>query len=298
MMLSNRASLVAGAALRLWLRLFGKRVPKAAAPWLAVPVGGNRIGQELYAELAANEGLRLVDDGPAGLMPDFDALRSSAFDPLLVHPEVRRFYERTSLYQLEAWSETSPFAHVFLWLLVNLLSRHMEQLNFPLSPLDMSRGMTSRVIPLVDGSGHTVYTGWLRTLEGTGRVIYAGLYGIATPPGENRPCVRVSFPVPRGSATVLLRPEAQPDGALKLISSGKAFGDAGFYRMLSADPLHWRVRYLRTLHESFHVYLDASGVLRTDHRVSFMGVSVLRLHYKMTRLPTDPAARSPAESSE
>jgi hypothetical protein len=101
----------------------------------------------------------------------------------------------------------------------------------------------------------------------------------------------VSFPVPRGSATVFLRPEAQEDGSLKLISSGTAFGDPGFYRMLETDEHHWRVRYLRTLRESFHVYVDPEGIVRTDHQVRFLGLEVLKLHYKIT-----PQA-APASSS-
>jgi hypothetical protein len=52
---------------------------------------------------------------------------------------------------------------------------------------------------------------------------------------------------------------------------------------VAAGPGHWWVRYLRTLHEFFHVWVDERGTLRTDHTVRFMGVSVLRLHYKLTR---------------
>lgn len=292
--LADVLGIVARAGLRGWLRVCGRSVDTADAAWLSVPVGSDRIGEGLYARLAASEGLQIVDTGaPAGLMPDFEALRGPDFDPNAVHPDVRHFYEQTSLYHLEAWSETSLLARVFLWLLVTLLSRRMDQLNFPLSPLDMSRGMTSRIIPLVDPrTGAVVYTGWLRTLGGTGRTIYAGLYGIATPPGVGAPCVRVSFPVPRGSATVLLKPSAQPNGALKLTSSGKSFGDAGFYRMLSVGPGRWRVRYLKTLRESFDVYVDGDGTLRTEHRVTFLGVPVLRLHYKMTQSPPPGAPLS------
>jgi hypothetical protein len=31
------------------------------------------------------------------------------------------------------------------------------------------------------------------------------------------------------------------------------------------------------------VYVDAEGVLRTDHTVFFLGLSIIRLHYKMSR---------------
>jgi hypothetical protein len=150
--------------------------------------------------------------------------------------------------------------------------------------------MTSEVLPMVNPvSGRRVYTGWLRRLAAADRVIYTGLYSTERPAAWPDPCVKVSFPLPLGSATVFLRPEAQPDGSFRLISAGSRFGEPGFYRMVEADASHWKVRYLRTLRESFHVYVDGRGTLRTDHVVRFLGLTVLRLHYKLEqfRQPTE-----------
>jgi hypothetical protein len=61
--------------------------------------------------------------------------------------------------------------------------------------------------------------------------------------------------------------------------------------MVEAGPDHWKVRYLRTLREYFHVYVDREGTLRTDHLVRFLGLTVLRLHYKMER--TRPSLETP-----
>lgn len=162
----------------------------------------------------------------------------------------------------------------------------MDQLNFPVSTLELAGGMTSDVLPMFAPSGDRVYTGWLRRLAADGRVIYTGLYSTGRPAAHPDPCVKVSFPVPGGSATVFLRPEAQADGSLKLVSSGSRFGEPGFYRMVESGPAHWRVRYLRTLRELFHVYVDPQGVLRTTHVVRFLVLTVLRLQYKMERAPS------------
>ena len=51
--------------------------------------------------------------------------------------------------------------------------------------------------------------------------------------------------------------------------------------MVEVDAGHWRVRYIRTLRETFHVYVDRRGTLRTEHVVRFLGLTPLRLHYKM-----------------
>lgn len=37
------------------------------------------------------------------------------------------------------------------------------------------------------------------------------------------------------------------------------------------------------LHETFRVYVDEEGVLRTDHALALWGMRALRLHYKLVR---------------
>ena len=284
MRLGDAVGAVAAAGIRQWVRLTGRRIPKRAAPWLSCPVGPRgRIGAEFYESLAHRERLEVRRSPDAGLLTDFAALKGSGFDPASVHPVIRDFYEHTSSYRLEAWSEAGLPTRLFLWALTRFVSRRMDQLNFPVSSLELAGGMTSSVLPMLDASGRRVYTGWLRRLLATDRVIYTGLYSTERPGAFADPCVKVSFPLPLGSATVFLRPEAGPDGSFRLISSGSRFGEPGFYRMVEAGPDHWRVRYIRTLREDFHVYVDREGTLRTAHRVRFLGLTVLRLHYKMER---------------
>jgi hypothetical protein len=270
--------------IRFWVCLTGRLVDKSDVPWLNSPIGARgRIGNEFYGQLAEKEGLQIRKSADAGLLPDFDLLRGPQFEPALVRLEIRDFYEHTARFHLEAWSETGLISSIFMWGLVTFVSRRMDQLNFPLSPLELSAGMSSEVIELDERqTGKRVYTGWLRTMVATGKIIYAGLYSTTIPEEYAGPCVKVSFPVPQGSSTVVLRPEAATDGSLRLISQNTRFGGPGFYRIVELASGKWRVRYIRTLHEVFHVYLDAEGVLRTDHIIHFLGLTVLRLHYKIT----------------
>jgi hypothetical protein len=273
------------AGIRLWISTTGRRVARAEARWLDSPLGPATgvIGPAFYGDLAAREQLEIRPDSSAGLLPDFDVLAGPRFDPAAVRPGIRDFYEHTSHYRLDAWSEAAMSTRFFLQLLTSA-SRGMDQLNFPVSSLELSGGLTNEVLPMVDADGHVIRTGWLRRYVESGRVVYTGLYTVAQPPGAEGPCVKVTFPLPHGSSTMFLRPEVEADGSFNLISSGKRFGDTGFYRMVGAGPDHWRVRYLRTMRESFHVYLDAQGTLRTEHVVRFMGASPLRLHYRMEPL--------------
>jgi len=267
-----------------WLvRLTGKKVRRSEAPWLECVLGKpGVIGTGVYQRIAEEEKLEIGQPPDAGLVSSFEALRGPSFDPDKVDPRVRRFYEHTALYKLEVWSEVYFAGKFVLWLLVEFISRRMDQLNFPISSLEVAKGMTSEIVQLREpGSGRLAYTGWLRRFRATGKVIYAGLYSETRMPGEAAPCVKVTFPC-FGSSNVYLRPCAYEDGSFGLVSTGAAYGKSGFYRIVEAGADYWRVRNFKTLHEIFHVYADEEGILRTDHEITFVGLTILRLHYKMT----------------
>jgi hypothetical protein len=267
-----------------WLvRLTGQRVEKSSASWLDCELGKpGLIGAGVYQQVAERRNLDLSMPPDAGLIPDFSALRGPSFDPDKIDPGIRHFYEHAALYHLEVWSEVYLAGKFVLWLLVEFISRRMNQLNFPISSLEVAKGMTSEVVQLRErGTGKLVDTGWLRRFRSNGKVIYAGFYSTTCVPAEENPCVKVTFPC-YGSSSVYLRPLQHPDGSFGLYSAGAAFGSSGFYRIVEAGPNAWKVRLFKTLHENFHVYRDDEGVLRTDHTITFLGLTVLRLHYKMT----------------
>jgi hypothetical protein len=271
--------------IHLWVKLTGRLLRKSDVPWLASPLGGKeRIGTGIYERVAQAEGLLIRTPSNAGLLENFNVLRGPNFNPEAVHPNIRHFYEHAAEYQLEVWSEVSATGRFFLWLLVEFISRRMDQLNFPISSLEVAKGMTSEVVQLVEpATGKVVNTGWLRRLKSSGRVIYAGLYSATQLPDEAGPCVKVTFPC-RGGANVYLNPVVHPDGSFGLVSSGSAFGRTGFYRLIDGGPNHYIVRHVRSLRELFHVYVDEESGLRTDHTVFFLGLSIIRLHYKLTRI--------------
>ena len=80
---------------------------------------------------------------------------------------------------------------------------------------------------------------------------------------------------------VVLRPGHDKNGRFTLVSSGKRFGDPGFYRVLVLDDERLKVLHMKTLREFFEVYTDEEDTLRCDHRVEFLGIDMLRLHYRM-----------------
>ena len=279
---SSAIGVILQSSINRLVRFTGQRVERKDAPWLECPLGKHgKIGTGVYQKIAEEQGLELSKPPDAGL-ENFETLRGPSFNPDAVDPRIRHFYEHTALYHLEVWSEVYFAGKFVLWLLVEFVSRRMDQLNFPISSLQVAKGMTSEIVQLRERStGRLVNTGWLRRFRATGQVIYAGLYSEACVPGEKNPCVKVTFPCD-GSANVYLRPINYPDGSFGLDSTGTGFGKSGFYRIVEIGPDVWKVRYFSTLHEIFHVYVDPDGILRTDHEVHFSGLTVLRLHYKMT----------------
>ncbi|MDQ3370432.1 MAG: hypothetical protein M3680_33850 [Myxococcota bacterium] len=266
----------------IWL--FGRTHRRADVPWLAGPIGERVIGDAPYRQVALAEDLtveRMARDG--GLVPSFAQLDGGDFVPGDIHPRVREFYEHTTEFAMDVWSKTYFPSNVGLWLLVTTISRQVEQLNFPLSPLATARGMSSEVISMRRRDGSVRYTGWFRTVGAERAVLYTGFYMTERAPNEAGPCVKVVFPMPNGNATVLLRPQVSAGGALVLDSSGKRFGDAGFYRIQARGADRIRVWHIRSLKEHFRVFVDDAGVLRCDHTVRFLGLPVLTLHYKIVR---------------
>jgi hypothetical protein len=264
------------------IALFGRTCRWSDVPWLAGPLGDAVIGDAPYQAVAEREGLsveRRARDG--GLVPDFTMLQGDGCDARTLHPAIRDFYEHTASYAMDVWSQTYFPASVALWLLVTTISRQVNQLNFPLSPLDAAHGMTSEIISMRKPDGSVRYTGWFRTLAGAARVLYTGFYMVERVPAESNACVKVVFPMPHGNATVVLRPSIGADGSLVLDSSGGSFGGAGFYRVDARGDASARVWHIRTLKERFHVFVDEQGVMRCDHAVRFLGLPVLRLHYKI-----------------
>ncbi len=259
---------------------FGRRREPGDVGWLLGPLGGPYIGDRSYEETAIAEGLVVERNSrEGGLIPRFGALAGPDFDPARVHPKIRDFYERTPAYRFDTWATTYFPARLALWALVHTISRRVQQLNFPLDGLETAHGMRSEIVLLRRPDGSIRYTGWFRTLEGSGRVIYTGYYMTEKPPVCPGPCVKVVFPMPDGNATVLLRPENDGDG-LRLASIGRTFGDAGFYRVQRAGS-GLRVWRIKSLHETFRLYLDAEESVRCEHQVRFLGMPVLTLHYRI-----------------
>lgn len=268
-----------------WCILTGRSYTSGEMPWLEGPFGEvDCISDDFPAVLAQRASLDLVKNAPgSGLLSSFDLLALSPEDRARLHPDIPRFYERTTEYTLDVWSRWNPLFCPIAGLLVGLYSRRLQQMNLPLDPLDTAHGMSSDLVQFCEqGTAEVRYTLWLRRLKASGHVAYAGFYSTCQPPGHPV-CVKTVFPLPRGNATFIMAPTVTADGALVLSSAGKQFGDPGFYFLLRDARGRLHARYNRTLKEAIRVFVAPSGELRGEHIVWFLGCEILRLSYRIAR---------------
>ncbi len=265
-----------------WVEVTGRFIDLGEETWISGPIGKTSgIGSDYFHELARTEGLELESSRPsAGLVQGLSSLFSN--ENASVQAGVVSFYEKTSDFEIDVWSEWASAFKPFGHLLALVFSRRLQQLNVPLSPLDTRLGMTSEILQLVDPESKVIrYTAWLRHLPGTGNVLYAGTYSLCNVPGLNRKCVKVVFPLPNGNAIVFMEPTINDDGSLLLRSSGNRFGEAGFYFVVHSGLGRARARYIRSFQETIHVFESDDSEVRADHVLRFFGFSFLRLHYRM-----------------
>lgn len=260
-----------------------RRLNADEASWLVGPTAGGEVVGHGWADGEATRLGGATSRGPRhGLLPSFDVLRGDSFDPDLVDERIVDFYEHTSCWGLDLWSEWSPLAWPFGRLIAALFSQRLQQLSLPMRPLDVSFGMASEVVHIHDATGEVIGAAWQRTMRKTGEITYSGLYGAATLPGSRQPSVRVVFPLPVGNLPVFLRPSAGTAGDFYLRSPLGSFGHDGAYLVLHRDDGTLNIRRI-PVNEEFHLYVDADGDLRCDHSLRLWSIHAIRLHYRMRR---------------
>ena len=271
---------------RAFWRAKGRPVDLAGPEaWLQAPTHhGQTIGDAWLADAAAAVGGSLVhDEAGAGLIPDMARLDGPHFTAADLRAEVRDFYEHTSAWRMEAWTQWSPVFQPGGELISRYFGRRVQQLALPTRSLDVARGMDSRVVKIVDAGGAQRAAGWIRTLRSTGDHVFSGCYSTRSLPGSEQPSVHVAFPLEAGNVQVLLRPRSLPDGALELSSPAGSFGQDGAYVVVEDGGRTFAAR--APIHETFRVYVDSEGVLRTDHELRLWSATVVRLHYKLSPAP-------------
>ena len=236
---------------QLWNIALGQRVNQKTDGWLLGPIGDiGGIADHYIERVATEQALTVRRNLPnSGLVHEFAALNG------VLNPRIEDFYKRTLNYDLDVWTQWKPVFGSLGYLVTKLFSQRIQQLNLPQRSLDTALGIKSEIISLLDDQGNTVYRVWFRRLKKTNEVVYSGIYTHCTiPSGEQ--CLKVIFPLPQGSATVVMRRKVDEKGNLELESKGKRYGDPGFYFLVRDRAGNLWKHYLPNFHEKIFVYED------------------------------------------
>lgn len=267
-----------------WVKTTGRKINPETEEWLIGPIGDEDIiGDKFIQKLVSEENLKYSSNiANAGLLESISDLDFSQDELDLLNEQVIDFYENTSNYDFEIWSEWKSFFKPFGKALSTIFSKRLQQLNLPLNSLDSSKGIKSEIIKL-SNQEKAKWTIWYRKLKSSNDVIYAGIYTTAFVPKYNKSLLKVIFPLPNGNASVVMTKKVLEDGSLLLSSDGNKFGDNGFYFTLTDHKGNYWAKFVKSMHEWIKVYVDDENILRADHNLKFYGIPFLNLHYKMTK---------------
>lgn len=268
----------------LWrptVRIMAEAVPASELRFVVPFEARTRyVGADYVEQLAKLRGATFVRNPPdVGILASLDSLRGPAFDPALVHPLIREFYEHTSRFALTIVPEWRTWMKPAYALFKQLVAEPLGQAAIPSNTEQAQRGMVSTIDTLsVDGEAIDV-RGWIRTFADTGDPIYVGIYTSFR--HEDRGYVSVGFPIPSSNFTATLEPR-HVDGDGLLLTSRSALEYPGHY-LSFVDDGDFTVLKLLAFHEQIHVHVD-DGELKTEHSFSLAGQRFLTLHYSIARL--------------
>ncbi len=265
-----------------WVIFRGRRIEPKDVPWLIGPfgrVGG--IGAAFIDQLAEKEGLIVRRNGESGgLIPSIGDLNLTETELARLSKPVIDFYENTAKYDLSVSVSWNPFFRVLGVLTNKLFSNRINQLNIPTQDLDDAETLKSEIVSLIEPvSNDTRYTIWFRTIESSGQVVYSGVYGTCTLP-SGKACIKAAFPLPNGNATVIMIPSVGPNGELILESSGKEFGDAGFYFLLEDSKGDTWSQFIRAFRDRLTIRGEKDHLL-AEQSLTLWNYRVIRFSYRI-----------------
>lgn len=263
-----------------WVIFFGTKINANDYKWLLGPFGKiNGIGLKFIEQLAENEQL-IIDDAQTnkGLLQSINQLELTSIELNKLSKNVIDFYENTSNYNFELKVKWNPIFKIFGVLLKVLFSNRIEQLNIPMKNTIDSKTLKSKIIYLVNEDSNTLKRIiWLRKFKQSGQVVYSGVYETCLIPNGQK-CIKAIFPLPNGSATVILTPTVGENGELILNSSGNKIGDSGFYFLLKDGRGNLWTKFIRSFKDKL-VVSSENGKLKALQTLTMWNLRVLQFSY-------------------
>ena len=267
-----------------WVILWGRKINPTEYLWLIGPFGElNGIGEDFIHQLAKKENLIILRNTKSkGLISSISRLVLPQEELSKLSQKVIDFYEKTADYKVQFQVKWNPIFKPFAYLVNRFFSQRINQLNIPIENIREPENLSSEIIELITAENKEVkYTIWLRKFESSGNIIYSGIYTTCQLP-SGVTCIKAIFPLPKGSATVILKPSVGENHELVLDSSGKKFGDAGFYFLVKDSESKFWSQYHKNFTDKLIVSED-QGNLKAIQTLKFWNLEVANFEYFMLK---------------
>jgi hypothetical protein len=266
------------------VRIMAEEVPASELRYV-VPFEARSkyVGADYVEQLAELRGGTFVRNPPdVGILASLDSLAGPTFDPALVHPLIREFYEHTSRFKLSIVPEWRQWMKPVYEVFKRAVAEPLGQAAIPSNIEEAQRGMVSTIDTIdLDGDEEIDIRGWIRTFADSGKPIYVGIY--TTFRHEDRGYVSVGFPIPSANFTATLLPRNVGGHDLLLTSRADLPFPGHYLSSVDSDREALTVLKLLAFHEEICVSV-VDGELRTDHSFSLAHQRFLTLHYEIGRL--------------
>lgn len=274
----GRRVIVALATASALLGALGLRLRRSRASARDVPLSPLRGGWFVGPDYPERSGVATVEE-PLGEVDDLSVFARPEFDPKAVHPAVRRFYERTSEYDLAyrtTWHRGFRLGAAF----ASHLTTRLGQLNLPApDEANRVRRLRSRFVgvdPAADP--RTDARAWVRTDPTTGEAVFVAVYATHEHDGET--FTNIAVPLPGGNLSTVLRVEAlDAANATGLRLTTFEGNHSGLYLVTPLGP------FALPVDQEFRVWpsFDGTSDLQAVHEMWLFGRRFLTVDYAIRR---------------
>jgi hypothetical protein len=265
------------------MSLVAERVREEDLPFVVPLEARSRyVGTGYVETLAEQLGGTYVADAPdVGIVASLEELAGPEFDPGVVDPRVREFYEHTTRFTLDIVPEWRLWVRPGYLLYRTLVARPVGQASVPMNQRETQRGIRSRIDTIsLDRDDVVAVRGWIRSFADTDEPIYVGIY--TTYRHEGRGYVSVGFPLPQASLTATLLPRALPGGRLVLTSRSELDHPGHYLTYVDPTTRELTAMEVNGFAEQLDVYVE-DDELRAEHAFWVFGFPFLVLHYRINR---------------
>lgn len=265
------------------IQLMAERVPRDEIRYV-VPFEANSkyVGADYFKDLArSKEGKFIRNQAGIGIVESMENMRGPSFDPDLVNPLIREFYEHTSNFKLNITPVWNQRFKPLFWIFKRYIAQPIGQANLPFNTEEAQQGVVS-YIDTIDFKCDDIIDlrGWVRAFEQTNEAIYVGIYTTFQHQGVGY--VSVGFPLPDSNFSATLLPNNHEESNFLLTSRNTGYPFTGHY-LTASENENLTVVKLPTFNEEIEVLVE-NEQLRTEHRFYLAGLNFLTLYYSMDRI--------------